>query len=83
MTESPIRHGGKVVVGYEGGPTGHDALTFAAQWALARRDPLTVATVHPGAAPIGLARVDAEWVAYERTEADSCSRRRAGSCPDA
>ena len=29
MTESPIRHGGKVVVGYEGGPTGHDALTFA------------------------------------------------------
>ena len=33
MTESPIRHGGKVVVGYEGGPTGHDALTFAGQWA--------------------------------------------------
>ena len=39
---------GRVVVGYEGGPTGHDALTFAGQWALASGDPLTVATVHPG-----------------------------------
>ncbi len=82
MTESPIRHGGKVVVGYEGGPTGHDALTFAGQWALASGDPLTVATVHPGAAPIGLARVDAEWVAYERTEVDALLEEARGLVPD-
>jgi len=30
-----------------------------------------VATVHPGAAPVGAGRVDAEWVAYEREEAEA------------
>jgi nucleotide-binding universal stress UspA family protein len=67
---APARHGGHVVVGYEGGPTGHDAVTFANQWAAASGDPLVVVTVHPGAAPVSSARVDAEWVAYERSEAD-------------
>jgi nucleotide-binding universal stress UspA family protein len=62
--------GGRVVVGYEGGETGQDALTFANRWATTSQERVTVVTVHPGQAPIGLGRVDAEWVAYERAEAD-------------
>jgi nucleotide-binding universal stress UspA family protein len=61
---------GRIVVGYEGGGTGHDAIVFANRWAAATRDPVNVVTVHPGAAPVGAGRVDAEWVAYERDEAD-------------
>ena len=78
QTGTAVRHGGRVVVGYEGGATGHDALAFAGQWAVAAGDPMTVVTVHPGAAPLGLARVDAEWVAYERTEADALLDEAAG-----
>ncbi len=72
------RRGGRVVVGYEGGPTGHDALVFANRWAAASGDAITVATVHPGAAPVGLARVDAEWVAYEREEVDKLLQEARG-----
>lgn len=61
---------GRVVVGYEGGRTGHDAISFANRWARAAHDPVNVVTVHPGAAPLGVGRVDAEWVAYAREEAD-------------
>lgn len=60
-----------VVVGYEGGPTGHDALRFGELWALASGDRLVVVTVHPGAAAPGVQRVDAEWAAYEREAADA------------
>ncbi|MCW2746941.1 MAG: hypothetical protein JWP10_83 [Nocardioidaceae bacterium] len=62
--------GSRVVVGYEGGSTGLDALAFANRWSLASGDALTVVTVHPGAAALGAGRVDAEWVAYAREEAD-------------
>jgi len=61
---------GRVVVGYEGGGTGHDAISFANRWARATHDPVNVVTVHPGPAPLGAGRVDAEWVAYAREEAD-------------
>ncbi len=60
----------RVLVGYESGGTGQDAIAFARRWALAGGDELVVVTVHPGAAPMGAGRVDAEWVAYEREEAD-------------
>lgn len=59
-----------VVVGYEGDPTGLDVMAFARTWAEAGGDQLTVVTVYPGSAPIGIGRVDAEWVAYGRDEAD-------------
>ena len=61
---------GRIIVGYAGGPTGHDALVFAERWCRASGDQLHVVTVHPGAAAPGVQRVDAEWVAYEREEAD-------------
>lgn len=59
-----------VVVGYEGEPTGRDVLEFATRWAKAGGDQITVVTVYEGAAPLGVQRVDAEWVAYGRERAD-------------
>ena len=59
-----------VVVGYEGEPTGRDVLAFAREWAKAGGDQITVVTVYEGAAPPGIQRVDAEWVAYGREQAD-------------
>ncbi len=62
---------GRLVVGYEGGSTGQDALAFAVRWSAAGGDELLVVTVHPGPAPLGAGRVDVEWVAYEREQADT------------
>jgi nucleotide-binding universal stress UspA family protein len=73
---------GRLVVGYEGGSTGHDALSFANRWAAASADPVTVVTVHPGTAFTGLGRVDAEWVAYEREEADQLLHEAKGLIAD-
>src|SRR2546421_10903537 len=54
---------GPVVVGYEGGTSGEDALVFARQCAHVLDTPLIVAVVHPSAAAISPGRVDVEWVA--------------------
>ena len=61
----------RVVVGYDGGQGGADALAFARSWTTATGDSLVVANVHPGAAPLGSQRVDAEWAAYERDSAET------------
>jgi nucleotide-binding universal stress UspA family protein len=74
VTETPTAGrvaAGRLVVGYEGGATGHDAVTFANRWGEASSDPVVVVTVHPGSAFTGFGKVDAEWVAYEREEADA------------
>ena len=42
---------------------------FANVWSQASGRPLKVVTVYPGPAPIGIGRVDAEWVAYNHEEA--------------
>lgn len=75
----PTNH---LVIGYEGGPTGHDALRFGERWALASDDKLIVVTVHPGAAAPGMQRVDAEWVAYEREEADALLQEARSLLPE-
>lgn len=69
---------GRLVVGYDGGPTGEDAIAFGARWCRASGDDLHVVTVHPGAAAPGVQRVDAEWVAYEREEADELLEQAKG-----
>lgn len=51
------------------GPAGPDVLTFASRWRGASGRPIRVVTVYPGSAPIGRGRVDAEWVSYNRQEA--------------
>jgi len=60
--------GPSLVVGYTGPPTGDDVLAFSRRWARSSGDRVVVASVHPGSAPIGVGRVDAEWVAYLREE---------------
>ena len=60
--------GHSIVVGYTGPPTGHDVLAFSTRWARSSGDQVVVVSVHPGSAPIGVGRVDAEWVAYQREE---------------
>jgi nucleotide-binding universal stress UspA family protein len=57
------RPAGPVVVGFDGTPSGEDALALARACARLLDVRLVVATVHPGPAPIGSGRVDAEWVA--------------------
>ena len=46
-----------------------DVMAFAALLARADDRPLQVVTVYPGQVPVGLGRVDSEWVAYSRAEA--------------
>ena len=72
---------GRLVVGYEGGATGDDAIAFALRWAAASGDELHVVTVHPGPAPLGAGRVDVEWVAYEREEAETLLDKARGLVP--
>jgi nucleotide-binding universal stress UspA family protein len=77
MSSAPVSPGpgshpeSNVVVGYEGEPTGRDVLAFAEHWARAGGDQITVVTVYDGGASPGIQRVDAEWVAYGREQADT------------
>ena len=58
-----------LVVGYQA-QAGPDLVAFARRWARAAGEPVTFVAVYPGPAPLGAGRVDAEWVAYNREEAD-------------
>lgn len=58
-----------IIAAYKG-PAGPDVLTFATRWRAASGRPIQVVTVYPGGAPIGRGRVDAEWVAYNREQAE-------------
>ena len=54
---------GPVVVGFDGGPSGRDALALARMCSRVLGARMIVAVVHPAPAVISPARVDAEWVA--------------------
>lgn len=56
-----------VLAAYKG-PAGPDVLAFADRWS--GGESIEVVTVYPGGAPIGLGRVDAEWVAENRQQAE-------------
>lgn len=60
-----------LLVGYDGGPTGADAIEFGRSWAETTGDTLVVLVVHQGQSAPGFGRVDAEWGAYERQEAEA------------
>src|SRR3954470_10592956 len=62
-----------IVVGHDGTECGDDAATLGAQLALATGEDLVVVTVYPEENPIGAGRVDAEWVAYMREQAEEAS----------
>jgi nucleotide-binding universal stress UspA family protein len=59
-----------IVVGYDGGSAGADAIAFGNCWCLASGDAMAVVTVHPTPAPIGIQHVDAEWTAHQRDRAE-------------
>jgi nucleotide-binding universal stress UspA family protein len=60
------------------GPAGPDVLAFCGIWARTSGRPLRVVTVYPGHAPIGMGRTDAEWVAYNREEAEKLLQEARG-----
>jgi nucleotide-binding universal stress UspA family protein len=64
-------HDGPVVIGYDGGAGAADALALGIGWAGQLGTPPVVVTVYPGPAPISPGRVDAEWVADRRAEAEN------------
>jgi nucleotide-binding universal stress UspA family protein len=64
------REPGPVVAGFDGSTSGEDALALARACARVLDVPLVVVTVHPGPAPIGSGRVDAEWVADRHHQAE-------------
>jgi nucleotide-binding universal stress UspA family protein len=71
MSESTTDAGpGPVVVGYDGTDGGADALALAVACVRVLDADLLVVAVYPGPAPIGIGRVDAEWVAERRAAAE-------------
>ena len=67
-----------IVIGHDGSDSGDDAAALGAQISGSTGEDLVVATVYPQENPIGMGRVDAEWVGYvrEHAEAVSASARR-------
>ncbi len=61
---------GPVVIGFDGGESGEDALALGLLFSRALGVPVIVTVVYPAPAPIGPARVDAEWVADRRRFAE-------------
>ena len=68
-----------IVVGHDGSDSGDDAAVLGAQLAHATGEPLVVVAVYPEENPIGVGRVDAEWVAYMREQAEEVSARARGA----
>jgi nucleotide-binding universal stress UspA family protein len=62
-----------VVVGHDGSDSGDDAAALGAQLARATGKELLVVSVYPEEYPIGVGRVDAEWVAAMREHAQEVS----------
>jgi nucleotide-binding universal stress UspA family protein len=73
----------RLIVGYDGGSTGADALAFGRRWGSASGTTPVVVTVHPGQTPLGPGRTDAEWNAYQREEAEALLAEARGLLGDA
>jgi nucleotide-binding universal stress UspA family protein len=75
---------GKIVIGFDGTDSGEDALALGLPLARATGAVPLVVVVHPQEYPIGVGRVDAEWVAYLHERAQALlerARRLAGDAP--
>ena len=60
----------RVVIGYDGSEASEDAVAFGLTWCRSTGDVPIVATVYPEEHPLGAGRVDAEWAAYVREQAE-------------
>ena len=67
-----------IVIGHDGSDSGDDAATLGAQLGASTDEDLVVVSVFPEENPIGMGRVDAEWVGYMHRQAEemSASARR-------
>ena len=61
---------GKIVIGFDGTDSGEDAIALGLVLARATRTIPLVAVVHLQEYPIGVGRVDAEWVAFMHEQAE-------------
>jgi nucleotide-binding universal stress UspA family protein len=61
---------GKIVIGFDGTDSGEDAIALGLVLARATRAVPLVTVVHPQEYPIGVGRVDAEWVAFMHERAE-------------
>jgi len=59
-----------IVIGHDGSDSGDDGATLGAQLAHATGETPIIVAVYPEENPIGAGRVDAEWVAYMRQQAE-------------
>jgi nucleotide-binding universal stress UspA family protein len=66
---------GTIVIGFDGSDSGEDALALGLVLCRATGAAPLVAAVYPEAYPIGVGRVDAEWVAYMHEHAEELLRR--------
>ncbi|MDA0173596.1 universal stress protein [Solirubrobacter taibaiensis] len=67
-----------IVVGHDGTDSGDDAALLGAQLSGSTGEQLVVVAVYPEENPIGMGRVDAEYIAYMREQAEevsACGRR--------
>ena len=67
-----------IVVGHDGSDSGDDAAVLGARLARAIGDDVLVVTIYPQENPIGVGRVDAEWVGalHEHAqEVSDCAKR--------
>jgi nucleotide-binding universal stress UspA family protein len=69
---------GPVIVGFDGSDSGLDALALAVACSRVLSADLVVTVVYPEPAPIGVGRVDAEWVADRRAIAQQILEQAAG-----
>jgi nucleotide-binding universal stress UspA family protein len=67
---APSPSPGPVVIGYDGSESGEDALALGLLAARALGSTAIVTVVYPAPAPIGVGRVDAEWVADRHRAAE-------------
>jgi nucleotide-binding universal stress UspA family protein len=59
-----------VIIGHDGSESGDDAATLGVQLAHTTGETAIVVAVYPEENPVGIGRVDAEWVDYMRQQAD-------------
>jgi nucleotide-binding universal stress UspA family protein len=62
-----------IVVGHDGSDSGDDAAVLGARLSRATGESLLVVSVYPEENPIGMGRVDAEWVGYMHEQAEEIS----------
>ena len=73
----------RVVIGYDGSQASEDAVAFGLTWCRSTGDVAIIATVYPEEHPLGIGRVDVEWAAYVREQAEIIQDKARATVGDA